>query len=188
MNERIGDENVLIILLGVLSDDERDLVNEIFSESNVLLYNISMSLLHSHADAEDAVAQTFLKVMEHIEKISNLPCPKVAPYCVIIVKNTAVGILRKRKNVAPLEDAELLADEDSADVLWKSMESGQLLESMEKLSEEDRYLISLRYGNELGFAEIGQVMGVSSETAKKRGQRALKKLRAFYAEGDGNVG
>lgn len=179
---------MIIIFLEVLSDDERDIVNKLFAKSNALLYNISLSILHSRTDAEDAVAQAFLKIMEHMEKMSKLSCPQMTSYCVIIVKNTAVDILRKRKNVAPLEDAELLADEDSADVLWKSMESGQLLEAMEKLSEEDRYLISLRYGNELGFAEIGQVMGVSSETAKKRGQRALKKLRAFYVEGDGNVG
>ncbi|MEA5136208.1 MAG: sigma factor-like helix-turn-helix DNA-binding protein [Candidatus Fimivivens sp.] len=45
----------------------------------------------------------------------------------------------------------------------------------------------MRYANEMSFKEIAALLGVSKETAKKRGYRILKKLRAFYEEGDENV-
>lgn len=96
-NYSFGGDSLFIIILGTLSDSEKDLVDQIFKDSNIKLYNISFQILHSHSDAEEAVSQTFLKIINHIDKISTLPCPKIAPYCVVIVKNESANILRKRR-------------------------------------------------------------------------------------------
>lgn len=60
---------MFIIFLGILSDSEKNLVNQLFKEYNVKLFNISLSILHSKQDAEDALAQTFLKIMGNIDQI-----------------------------------------------------------------------------------------------------------------------
>lgn len=60
---------MFIIFLSALSDSERDLVNQIFKEYNMKLYHISFSILHSQQDAEDALAQAFLKIIDHIDRI-----------------------------------------------------------------------------------------------------------------------
>lgn len=71
-----GRDNLLLIFLGVISEEEKDLVKELFSKMNGMMYQISYNMLKSQADAEEAVAETFLKITEYIKKISNLPCPK----------------------------------------------------------------------------------------------------------------
>lgn len=88
---------MVIILLGAISDAEKDFINDIFSKMNIKMYNISFIKLKDKNDAEEAVAQTFLKIIEHIERISALPCPEVEPYCVTILNNETMNIFRKRK-------------------------------------------------------------------------------------------
>jgi RNA polymerase sigma-70 factor (ECF subfamily) len=97
---------LFIIIFGTLSDSEKDLVDRIFKDSNIKLYNISFQILHSHSDAEEAVSQTFLKIINHIEKISKLPCPGIAPYCVVIVKNESANILKKRMKIVPMDEVQ----------------------------------------------------------------------------------
>ena len=182
---------MFIIILGTLSDSEKDLVNQIFKDSNIKLYNISFQILHSHSDAEEAVSQTFLKIISHIEKISKLPCPEIAPYCVVIVKNESANILRKRKKIIPMDEVQTDKSSSNYSELeneWaQNISKKDLLFAIEKLSDEEKYLVHLRYANEMSFKEIAALLGVSEETAKKRGYRILKKLRAFYEEGDENV-
>lgn len=64
-----------------MTDDEVDFINRIFSKMNVKMYNISFNILKNKFDAEEAVSQTFLKIIDNIEKISVLPCPQIEPYC-----------------------------------------------------------------------------------------------------------
>ncbi|MEG2014002.1 MAG: sigma-70 family RNA polymerase sigma factor, partial [Anaerovoracaceae bacterium] len=71
---------MIIIMIVTLNDSERDLVNEIFQNYNVKLFNISFKILRSQSDAEDAVSNAFLKIIDHMEKISKLPYPQIVPY------------------------------------------------------------------------------------------------------------
>ena len=185
-----GGDDLVIILLGALSNDEKALVNQLFKESNVKLYNISFKILRSHSDAEEAVSEAFLKIISHIEKITKLPGPKIAPYCVIIVKNESTNILRKRMKSIPIETLEASYGGDYSELedLWgQSMDRTQLLLALDGLSDEEKYLVHLRYANDMSFKEIAALLDVSEETAKKRGYRILKKLRAFYEEEENNV-
>jgi RNA polymerase sigma factor (sigma-70 family) len=56
-----------------------------------------------------------------------------------------------------------------------------LLDSaVEHLREKDRQAVMLRFYEGRGLHEVGVVMGASEEAAKKRVNRALEKLRAFF--------
>lgn len=67
------------ILFSLLSDDKRDFINKIFTKTSVKMYNISFNILKNKLNAEEAVAQTFLKIIDNIEKIIALPYPKIEP-------------------------------------------------------------------------------------------------------------
>ncbi|WMJ84328.1 RNA polymerase sigma factor [Oscillospiraceae bacterium LTW-04] len=181
---------MVIIFLGALSHSEKELVNQIFKDSNVKFYNISFQMLRSHSDAEEAVSEAFLKIMDHIEKIIGLPGPKIIPYCVVIVKNESANILRKRIKAVPLEELEAYDGSDYSEIenMWEqNIDREQLIFAIEELSDEEKYLVYLRYANDMNFKEIAALLGVSEETAKKRSYRILKKLRIFYKAGDKNV-
>jgi len=177
---------LIILLFDILTESEKELIDKIFDESNIKLYNISLNMLHSPADAEDAVAKTFLKIMDHIEKIKRLPDCKIAPYCVVIIKNISTDILRERKKIVSFNELENMdwGGEDSFEEFLKNLDQKQLMSVIDRLSKEEQYFLQLRYAHEMSFKEIAELSGVQEEAAKKRVQRILKKLRAFYEEGE----
>ena len=66
---------MLFLILCTFSEDEQAQIEQLFKENHALLYKVSYQLLRSETDAEDAVAQAFLNIMEHFEKISQLSRP-----------------------------------------------------------------------------------------------------------------
>ncbi|NLI89516.1 MAG: sigma-70 family RNA polymerase sigma factor [Epulopiscium sp.] len=179
---------MLAILFSIMPDNERDFVNKLFSKMNIKMYNISFNILRDKFDAEEAVAQTFLKIIDNIERISALPCPQIEPYCVIILKNETMNIIRKRKKVIHVENVDHFDHKDEAydieEEYLQALNKEKLLTCINRLSDEDKTLIHLRFANEMGFKHIADLLGITEEAAKKRGQRILKKLRQFYEGSD----
>ena len=171
-----------------MTDDEIDFINKIFSKMNIKMYNISFNILRDNFDAEEAVSQTFLKIIDNIEKISALPCPQIEPYCVIILKNETMNIIRKSKKSVYVADVDYFdhndGDYDIEKEYLKTVNSERLLSCVNKLSDDDKNFIHLRFVNEMRFKDISELLDITEEAAKKRGQRILKKLRLYYEEGD----
>jgi RNA polymerase sigma-70 factor (ECF subfamily) len=57
-----------------------------------------------------------------------------------------------------------------------------LLSGVRQLRPADRELISLRYGSELEFAKIAEVLGMREATVRTRLWRALTRLRELVGE------
>ena len=55
---------MLFLVLCTFSEDEQVWIEQLFNENHTLLYKVSYQLLQSETDAEDAVAQAFLNIME----------------------------------------------------------------------------------------------------------------------------
>lgn len=53
---------------------------------------------------------------------------------------------------------------------------------MKLLDENDRTLLTFRFGRDMSLKDIAVLMEISEETAKKRSQRALKKLKKILGE------
>lgn len=182
---------MLLIFLGVISEEEKDLVKELFSKMSGKMYQISYNTLKSKADAEEAVSETFLKITENIKKISSLPCPQIEPYCVMILKNETTNIIRKRKKSVDVEDVDyLVCDNQSCDFEDKVIEIVDweyLISHMDRLSDDEKEFIHLRFFNEMNYKEISEFFDISEEATKKRGQRILRKLRLSYEGGEERV-
>ena len=186
-----GGEGMLFLIIGLMSDDQIDFVNELFSKMNTKMYNISFKILMNKFDAEEAVAQTFLKIIHNVENISSLPCPQVEPYCVVILKNESMNIFRKRKSLLQVEDLDCFYRDNKESIieqeLIEKLNKEILISCINRLSEDERYYVHLRYVNEMKFKDISKLLGVTEEAAKKRGQRILKKLHQYCKEGDLNA-
>ena len=135
----------MILLFSVLNDEQRALVERIFHEHHIHFQRISFNIVKSEEAAEDVVSTAFIKIMDNIEKISDLPCPQMTAFCVTIVKNASIDVLHQ-------------------------------------LQQSDRHFIYLRYTLEMGYREIGELLNISEDAAKKRGQRLVKKLQKLYEE------
>lgn len=184
-------KTLIIILFGVLTDGEKDFINKIFEKVNVKMYSISFNILRNKFDTEEAVAQTFLKIIDNIEKISALPCPQIEPYCVIILKNETMNIIRKRKKTVHIDDVDYFnhSDEchDIEEEYLETVDKEKLRSCVNRLSDDEKNFVYLRFVNEMKFKDISGLLGITEEVAKKRSQRILKKLRLYYEEGEISV-
>ncbi len=95
------------------------------------------------------------------------------------------SVLREQAEPLALPDAsaEQLADqllgrgESPSAAPQRDEERQQVRQALAALEEPDREVLVLRYLEQLSAREVGAVLGVGEETAKKRALRALQRLR-----------
>lgn len=173
----------MLFFLIVLTSEEEDLIKSLYENEQIKMYSIALNILQQPDDAEEAVQEAFLRITDKIGRISQLPCPERVPFCVVIVKNVSKNMRRDRKPTVNMEDVEnilLDMDSDPQQDFFANADSEHLAQCIKELSPPERDLILMKWGKDMGYRQIGEIMGISEETAKKRGQRALKQLRRIY--------
>ena len=177
---------MLMLMFALLTDEQQELIRTIFEENKHYFYRMANRTLHSDADAWEAVSIATLKIIENIEKISNIPCPQMTAFCVTIVKNTAIDMIRKSNKSTCLEEFENIGDKtvDSfEDAYIHKSDLQRLTQIVSTLSQEDQMLIELKYSQDKSYSEIGTLLNLTEDAAKKRGQRIIKKLKNLYEMG-----
>ncbi len=169
-----------------MNDEQRALVERIFQQNHIHFQRISFHIVKSEEAAEDVVSTAFLKIMDNIEKISDLSCPQITAFCVTIVKNASIDVLRQLQKSVPIDYLDNISDEstdDIADECIRNADVHRLTEVIDQLDSDERQFIYLRYTLEMGYREIGKLLNISEDAAKKRGQRLVRKLRKLRIYG-----
>ena len=132
------------------------------------LYRLSMSMLRSHADAQDAVQQGMLRAWEKRRQVSEES--KIRAWLTRIVVNECRNIQRKRMHAFPVaqmpEDAQVDAH----------MEMDSLKSAIDVLEEKLRTPLLLHYMEGFSEKEIAGILGIPSTTVKSRLYRARRML------------
>ena len=172
---------MLFLMMLIDSEEDRSKFELIYKSYRNLMFYIAKIILGNETDAEDAVQEAFLRIIENFEKYSEAKCLKTKHSCVIIVKRIAIDMLRRRKVRAKEVDQgvieELFDDSEMADQLVVVEENADLAAALSSLPERYREAVLLRYSDEYSFEEIAQLMGITEANARKITQRACKKLR-----------
>lgn len=173
---------MLLIMMTVLTDDQSELVSQMYKEYYGLFYSIAYNILRSKTAAEDAVHTTFEKISRKIDEISQIPCPQRRNYCIVIIERNALAMVRSEKRIDYVEsiDDDIMADEPTPEEITISlMEQENMKELFDKLEDKDQEILKLHFYNELSYKQIAELYEITVEAAKKRGQRALGELRAL---------
>jgi RNA polymerase sigma factor (sigma-70 family) len=129
-------------------------------------------ILPDHALAEDAVQESFLRVIRRRHQYictSPFSC-----WFYAIVRNVCVDMLRQRARQK--QAIEEIANEGRDGTIGTDLsETPNLLDS---LARGERDVLMLRIVHGLRFRDVAAALGISEEAAKKRAQRALRRLRA----------
>lgn len=126
--------------------------------------------------AEDAVQETFLKVIGHLDYIVQ-SCSRKA-YIYKIASNVCIDMWRKKS-------AEELPDETSYfDRGYEEAEADtDFLQLIKELPEEQRKIVILRFGQDLTMREIAEILDLPLRTVQSRLRSSLKKMKKKYKEG-----
>ena len=125
------------------------------------------------ADAEDIVQEAFVRFWRRQHSIEN----RALLYAT--VRSTALDRLRSDQRRARREAMAADDSEETFDPPFLAMDEGQqlLAAAVERLPNEQRKVLVLKIWNDLTFAEIGNVLEISQNTAASRYRYALGTLR-----------
>ena len=146
-----------------------------------VLYRVCFSVLRDSGDAEDAVQETFLRVMRHQHELAEIR--NVRTWLVRIAFNLALDARRKRKNISVSDDAcELAAALPSRDLpsdvsLISLQKHAMILRVMDGLPRKERAVLLLSALDELEIPQIADVLEVTESTVRSRLFRARKLMR-----------
>lgn len=150
------------------------------------VYNFAFSLTHDRQSAEDVAQEAFVKAWKNMRRF--VPGNSFRGWIFSIARNTAIDLLRKRKEIAfsvfensegsnpiieTLKDADPLPDEllaQAEDALYIDQLLGQL-------NPAYREVLTLRHTSNMTFEEIGKTVGRPLHTVKSQYRRAIAALQ-----------
>lgn len=164
-------------------------VSRITAERLCALYSLKVARFASiaagnDADADDIAQDALLKAIGALESFDP-ERGSMDAWLWRIVANTARDATR-RARVRTLF-AERLAREapviDVEDAAVERAMSADVYAAMARLGPRDRELLALRFGSDLSTKGVGDIVGLSAESARKAISRALDRLRALLSGG-----
>ncbi|MCM1284486.1 MAG: RNA polymerase sigma factor [Muribaculaceae bacterium] len=131
------------------------------------MYRLAYSILHSDADAQDAVGETIVIALAKRAQIRKKESARA--WLMKILVNEARKSLRRSSRMIPSDKLEQYREEEifTYDEMWPVV--------ME-LQEEFRQVVVLYYYECMGVKEISRILKIPPGTVKSRLSRAREKL------------
>jgi RNA polymerase sigma-70 factor (ECF subfamily) len=144
------------------------------------LYRYAYSVLREERSAEDTVQDAFERAFSALGRYSEerLRAMRLRPWMYRITLNVARNRLRRRREV-PVEEPSVAggsaSDQDREAVM-------DVLAALGELPERQRVAVTLRYLQDMPYAEISSATGWPEGTAKTLVRRGLVRLRSLMVE------
>jgi RNA polymerase sigma-70 factor, ECF subfamily len=158
---------------------DRDALEELYLIHFDRIYGYLHVSVGNRHDAEDLTTQTFLKMLESIEKFRWQSAPFSA-WLFRIAHNLAMDHFRATKRWQPEEEVpEPVADEStSAEAgAFESIGQKSMFELIEDLSPEQQQVLTLKFVFSFANAETATILGKTEGAIKSLQHRALVSLQ-----------
>jgi RNA polymerase sigma-70 factor (ECF subfamily) len=183
-------------------DDDNEAFAELVELYHQRLVNVMHHLISSTEEAEDLAQEVFLRIYRSRKKYH--PRAKFSTWLFTIANNLAINVLRsrQRKPVVPLSlrdsgplgprPAERIV-KDGGKMPMENIQHQELVEVIQQallgLNERQRVAVVLNKFEDMDYAEIAAVMGLTTKGVKSLLSRARENLRQalkdyIYMEGE----
>jgi len=162
---------------------EADLAS-LVAEYSSLLFRVAHSVLRSRAEAEDAVQDTFVRVLEHRRTLHSIRDMRV--WLIRITWNLA---LDRRRRIRPDQIDDLFAatlvnpGTPADEALNEAQRMKAILREIDRLPKKEREVLLLSALEELGTPELAAVTGRSESAVRALLFRARTRLRSRLEKG-----
>jgi RNA polymerase sigma-70 factor (ECF subfamily) len=151
-----------------------------YAEYGTRIYRYLRYHVSSADEAEELTAETFLRVVRAAASFD--PRRGNAKSWLFRIAQNVLRDSRRRarhRGTVPIETLrDLVSDAPSPEErLLHREEVRELLQAVEHLGARDREVVSLRYGSELDYREIAEILGIREAAVRTRLWRALGNLR-----------
>ena len=159
--------------------EEQAFLEGVYSRMKTLLHKLILSQGATESEAEDILKEAFLRLWQKVETLIELPERKCFNYVYTTVSNTTLSHLSRkaRQPVLPLEE-NVPAPAKGPEEYYLSLEKEQIFRrALEKLDDNSRQLLLLRYVLEEDDKQIAMRFGVRPESLRMMVSRARAKLK-----------
>jgi len=187
---------MLAFYLSLIDDDtSRSQFEELYEQYRHIMLHVALSVLHERPLAEDAVHDAFLRIIKStkfsFEYLYGLECHKRQTFFVIVVRNAAIDLLRRRTRHAetPLpEYGDILRSEDKMpdQIVIDHETSTNLLDVVKRMNPAYRDALILQMVFGFSGREVASMLGVTEVTIRTRIHRGKKQLYSIMG-GDEHV-
>ena len=150
-------------------DDRTSVFVDAVQATRERMYRIARMMLHTDADAEDAVSTATMIAWKQLPRLRNLDAlPAYLTRCTV---NAARAMLRRRKRETLM---------DAAHLPERSTQSGKdtpVWMYLQRLPEKYRLPLALRYGENLSLKDTAEILRIPCGTVSSRASRGLAMLR-----------
>ncbi|AXC10900.1 RNA polymerase sigma-70 factor [Acidisarcina polymorpha] len=163
--------------------DSGEAIAALVSQYSNTLYRVAYSITRNSAEAEDAVQETFLRVLRHREKLGEIRDHRV--WLVRITWNVVLDRKRRTKTRPETEDiADLVRtlpanNPTSERTAISSQEHARILALIDQLPKKEREALLLSAVEELSTAQAAAVLNTSESSVRSRIFRARHQLAAL---------
>ena len=163
------------------TEEQKNSFSEMYTQNKEIMYFVAYKILKDTTSSEDAVHQSFLKIIESWDNIFAESCPQKTSLCVITCKRVCFDILKKNKSqkYQSLEDTaegELSSFCDIVDEALGNLNVEFIINKISGLPEIYRDILQLHLSNDLSAKQISKILNIPYETVKKRIQRGRQIL------------
>lgn len=178
--------HLFIYLAMIDNPDDKSKFEQIYNNYRQTMFYVANNILKDEHLAEDAVHQAFIKIIENLDKIDEIKCPKTKGFIVIIVERSAIDIYRKRKRqyAIPFDEVVFLGAEMATrtDSSSKDLGNSTIAAAINLLPVNYSSVIKLKYSHGYTDKEIAKILSISEENVRKRITRGKKRLALILEE------
>jgi RNA polymerase sigma-70 factor, ECF subfamily len=170
------DQAAIIALVDRAKDGDADAFGQLYDR---FLPEILRYLTHRTGDAvaaEDLAQQVFLKAWQAIPRYQHRGVPFRA-WLYRMAHNQMVDHFRARRHMSDVTELDLPEAPEAEERVLVQETNERLHAALERLSEDHRQVLVLRFLMEKSAREIGQIMGRKEVTVRGLQMRALHALR-----------
>lgn len=178
-----------IYLSLVNSSDDKEKIRQIYHLYQNKMYVVAYQILHNKHDAEDAVQDSFIAIIDNLEKIIEVDCHKTWNYIVTIVKSRALNLYYKKAKRSDREVQEHNYErkpcgqqESPEEVSWQKDVVTTLQELILELPYPKRQIMELYYYVDMPYAQIAKIVDLSEENVRQIAARTRRKLEEQLRE------
>lgn len=155
---------------------DENALESLVNQYGAALYRVAYSVLRNAADAEDAVQETFLRVLRHRDTLDEVRDQRV--WLIRIVWNIVLDRKRRAKTRPETDDVEELARVlpsaglSAEQIAAAAQHHARVLACVDKLPTKEREVLMLSAFEELSSVEIAEVLRLSESSVRSRLFRA----------------
>lgn len=170
----------MFLYMSLIDDNDRSKFEEIYITYRQTMFYVANKILKDEYLAEDVVHQSFIRIIDNLNKINEINCHKTKGFIVIIVQNIAIDFYRKRKlqyNISFDEFEIYIGGMDS------SFHFNEVEEAILKLPINYSTVLRLKYSLGYNNKEISDMLKITEVNVRKRISRGKEKLEKSLSEG-----